>query len=627
MPAEVCQCLIESSLTVFPAAHVLNDALRILSKNYTGIVPVTHTRHQGLCSSAFRSDLSQSDFSKIKSSIDKIWSSSPELVVVGAGFVQIRKGIDIFLSIAALVPPHLNIKFVWVGAGYEPTDGIDYCVWLRDYIYRSGLSDRIQFISELPNINPILEKADVFLLSSRLDPFPNVLIEACCSGTYSIVFDDTTGFADFLRSNPEAGCVVKYGDLQACADTIMLRFQMAQRTKGSSEKSKKSETYRQVFSSTDYVDYLQDLIETSTALNNELIRCASYISNHPSLDLALLQNADHDDLTMVQRIFDSSKNSILKSCTPTQIYHSLRAGKLLEANIPIYASHSCSEFFDDTNYPSSIRALWESLKPFRDHLYVGEISKKTLQQTSRSLRILLHLHCFYLDKLPLLLSQLEAIKSHFHEILITVPFGGSAAVRDMISKSSISADIRELENRGRNVFPWIKIAIEKHDSCDLMLHFHLKGSPHLPTHISDAWADFLRDTAFAMFDHIYLDEIVNCFETYPQLGLLYPIDSTALHSSIIPLEYSYVLASLGVTKDVATQFGHRYPVGFTFWARIGPVPLFAESDLAALDEALPDEPIPNDGTVIHGVEHFLPVILKSRGLKTMSYSLPGVYRE
>ena len=54
--------------------------------------------------------------------------------------------------------------------------------------------------------------ADVFLLTSREDPFPSVVLEAFAAGLPVVAFADTTGCEELIA---EHGSLVPVGDLSA----------------------------------------------------------------------------------------------------------------------------------------------------------------------------------------------------------------------------------------------------------------------------------------------------------------------------------------------------------------------------------------------------------------------------
>jgi glycosyltransferase involved in cell wall biosynthesis len=164
------------------------------------------------------------------------------LIVMGAGSVNLRKGVDLFIAVAAAVK-HLQLKrrvhFMWIGEGYRPTEDMGYSIYLKEQLSRSGLDADLSFLDEVSDLEPIYGLADVFLLASRLDPLPNVSIDAVHRGIPTVCFKNASGTADLLLENPEtAAGVVEHLDIHAAAEVIgrlamnePARAQMADATK------------------------------------------------------------------------------------------------------------------------------------------------------------------------------------------------------------------------------------------------------------------------------------------------------------------------------------------------------------------------------------------------------------
>lgn len=147
------------------------------------------------------------------------------LVVVGAGSVNIRKGVDLFIQCAAMLKrraPDIRFRFVWVGGGYEPDTDQGYSVYLHEQVKRSGLSDCFAFLGEVADIQAVYDRTDVFLLTSRLDPLPNVGVDAICNGLPIFCFDDASGIADILNEQGYGQeLVAPYLDTEALAELVL----------------------------------------------------------------------------------------------------------------------------------------------------------------------------------------------------------------------------------------------------------------------------------------------------------------------------------------------------------------------------------------------------------------------
>src|SRR5947209_4271479 len=146
------------------------------------------------------------------------------LVVLGGGAVQFRKGIDLFLSCAAAVvalAPKRSVRFVWIGHGYDPVNDVNYFSYLAEQIVRSGLEETVAIIDEVTDLEPAYAAAGVFFLSSRLDPFPNVTIDAALRGLPIVCFENGSGTAALLEADSILRkCIVPYLDTQAAARVI-----------------------------------------------------------------------------------------------------------------------------------------------------------------------------------------------------------------------------------------------------------------------------------------------------------------------------------------------------------------------------------------------------------------------
>jgi len=139
-----------------------------------------------------------------------------DAIIVGASGAEIwRKGKDWFIPLAIDIlsrNPDKNIHFVWIGGelNYE----------LKNDLEKSGASDRIHFITHLPNANQYFHEFTVFAMLSREDPFPVVNLEAAGLGVPIVCFENSGGTPELISDG--CGFVVPYGNLNAFADKICL---------------------------------------------------------------------------------------------------------------------------------------------------------------------------------------------------------------------------------------------------------------------------------------------------------------------------------------------------------------------------------------------------------------------
>lgn len=215
-----------SDLVVFPAELVRDATLNELRKLGLDAQPRNiEVRHQG------RSMVPQVGpvprrGSNGKSRLDarlKIKPNAPRpLVVLGAGWVQPRKGVDLFIEAARITKNELGVdcRFVWVGANYHPEEDMGLSVYLADQIAKSGLQDVVVMVEEQANLQPFWDASDAFFMSSRLDPFPNVALDAISEGIPVVCFDGATGIAELARDWPEQVQAASYNDAATAARLI-----------------------------------------------------------------------------------------------------------------------------------------------------------------------------------------------------------------------------------------------------------------------------------------------------------------------------------------------------------------------------------------------------------------------
>jgi glycosyltransferase involved in cell wall biosynthesis len=132
--------------------------------------------------------------------------------VLAAGRLTPQKGFDLLVEAwSELASAHSDWTLRICGKGSLRKD-------LRRQIARSGLGDSI----ELPGARDVEEEmrnASIFVLSSRYEGFPLVLLEAMSAGMAVVAFDCPTGPGEIIR-NGENGILVPDGDVVGLSEGI-----------------------------------------------------------------------------------------------------------------------------------------------------------------------------------------------------------------------------------------------------------------------------------------------------------------------------------------------------------------------------------------------------------------------
>jgi glycosyltransferase involved in cell wall biosynthesis len=135
-------------------------------------------------------------------------------VVGSCGTIDSRKGVDLIPQIARLVKEKSNdpIYFIWIGGDQE---SVEFKKILQD-IKKLELNDRVIFVEYSIEYFAAI---DVFLLSSREDPFPLVCLQSAAMEKPIICFEKAGGMPEFVQD--ECGFVVPYLDIGMVAEKII----------------------------------------------------------------------------------------------------------------------------------------------------------------------------------------------------------------------------------------------------------------------------------------------------------------------------------------------------------------------------------------------------------------------
>ncbi len=183
-------------------------------------------------------------------------------VVLGCGTLDLRKGIDHFANIARTLHNQSRqaapIHFIWVGDGPRWTHSPWHYVQLD--LDKSGLGTHVHFVGEKADVEPYFLASDIFLMSSRVDPFPCVIHEAMASGLPIITFQNSGGAVEAIAGG--AGIAVPYADYDQAASYI--RMLAAQPEMAAGMRVKSLERVHSRYRFEDYGDKLIDLAEITS---------------------------------------------------------------------------------------------------------------------------------------------------------------------------------------------------------------------------------------------------------------------------------------------------------------------------------------------------------------------------
>jgi len=528
-------------------------------------------------------------------------------IVLGAGFVHARKGVDLFLQVAQLVRKRYQgaFRFIWVGASARAEEDLNYTFWLHDSIHRAGLDDTVFFLDVQKDLRTLLGLTDVFFLASRLDPFPNVVVDALESDRHVLCFDGATGAADFLRTTGADATVVDYLDLEAAAEAILRAFE-----KAGGEDRRNSGIVARHLSFAAYADFIADQLVRAGELK-ELRRTAMReITRSGRFDPAFAAGT---------RLAGSDRVRVLREFVTAELRGFHLAHPQPGFNAMRYRSDA--GLAADARTVSVLHALQTHPEGIQTHAVA--LLDRLPRKARHAGRVGLHLHLHYGDlarEFAVLLTKAD----HAIDLFISVDSEESLSeVRaHFAAYGHGQVELRKVPNRGRDLGPLLTEfgGRLRNGGYDVVGHFHGKKSLQFPPAFGEAWRRFLVQTLIG--DAPNLAKVLGLFADDPVLGLAFAEDH-------LPVGWGENLAP---ARSLADRMKIKpvlpavpiFPVGTMFWAR--PEVLAPLWELGLDWPDYPREPLPDDGTLLHAIERMLPALAEAQGQRWTAIHRSGCTR-
>jgi len=523
-------------------------------------------------------------------------------VVLGAGYVQMRKGVDLFVQTAAAVRKLWgdDVRFVWVGDGYHPTADLAYSAWVADMVRRLDLEGHVFFLPAQSSLQTLFALSDVFYLPSRLDPFPNVALDALRAGRAIVCFDRATGVVDALSDAPgrkaAVGAAVAYCDVGQAAEALVRLFKPAEakRALGNAALAQRA------FDFGDYVTAVAGQLADAAPLREAADQATDAILQGGRFDAAFHEGTSGPVSPAARRAavrtYVARGQKGLVRYNPCPGFNEGAARARLQRPGPALAgadtspTHRCVVLRDDA------------------------------PQGSVSLRTALHLHLHYPELGPEYAARLSAalggLPAHATaqapvDLILTTTSDARRIEIEYAFRGYKGGDMRLMvvPNRGRDIGPFVTEvgAVVQAGQYDVVGHLHGKRSLATDAVMGDRWRSFLLETLLG--GAAGLPAVLSLFAGDPNLGLVFAEDRHCVGwSKNRPA--AEVLAARMQPPPVLPDWP-VFPLGTMFWAR--PAALAPLWGLGLGPQDLPGEPVAYDGTILHAMERMLPAVCSSTG--------------
>lgn len=606
--SNILQMMIHANRIIFPAQIVKNSADKLAIKSFGMKLTSSVVRHQGDCHILLGEYDKVYTKEEILSTIAISGNDIKPIIIMGCGFVQMRKGVELFIETARICKKILNnpFRFIWVGDGYNPETDLHYSTWIKSQIILSELEHEVFFFNGNTDLTPFFDIADLFFLSSRLDPFPNVAIDSVLAGVPVIAFENATGFVDYILHNPGSGYVAPYLDVSFVANIIKEYINTG------NQYEKDNITNNESLSFSKYAEFIWDECQFALDLQKKIEVEAELLS----------------DLNIMNGDFYSSAYYNFKLQNKAEYHYvSMWSRGIKVAKSRIGFNDIVEEInISNINHTSSdsITPLLECIKQFKPintHNVVKLNSLMLSKEFNHSASLGIHIHVYFTDDLVKLLNLIRLIKSKFTLCFTTDTEEKSILIANLIKKYNWDFKIIIMENRGRDIGPFI-MAMKKYlHNFDIVGHFHLKGTKQLEKEMVYQWQEFLYYTLIGKEGEV-ANNIINIFEQNSKLGLCFQEDPCIPNWGENKALAQQLLDQFGITIESLDL--KEYPTGNMFWARTAAIaPLWLHdwklSDFTA-------EPVPYDGTILHALERLTPLICEYAGYEWATLHNPTAVR-
>jgi hypothetical protein len=546
------------------------------------------------------------------------------LLVVGMGFVEVRKGVEFFIATATSCQRLLGpgkVRFVWIGGGYKPGFIVDYSTLIAEQINRSGLGDSFALLPPVEDVASIYDEADVLFISSRLDPMPNVAIEMALHGKPVLCFQNSTGMVEVLEKGVLTPTLIApYADSGAAA-AIVQRL------------ATDPDYYRQVAAET------QALAESTFDMPRYIAQIDT-LGRQAAVDMAAQQG---DPAVLASEgnfdtpLYAGYGNSLISQQHAINLY--LHYSRSVDWRRPLNQFHLRRGLagFHPLLYAQTAPGFPAQGKadPLVHYVQAGKPAGPWQHQVIRlsdkmpalatTLRTALHGHFHYIDHIGDFLAALRPNRSRLDLYLTATSDENAAKLREATDGyNQGSVDISVVPNKGRDIGSFIAFLNSAPAmGYDIIGHVHGKRSLYAVKDpgLGDRWRTFL-------WQHLLgprapaADVILENFARNPKLGLVFPEDPVP-----IGWDGNYEIAQelmrrMGLRDDLPIHID--FPVGTMFWARreaLAPL-----GNLSITWEDYPPEPVPVDGTMLHALERLLPQIALQSGFAYAATYFAGINR-
>lgn len=532
------------------------------------------------------------------------------LRICGAGHVQPRKGVHLFLelcreiAILASADGNLSVEAIWVGMPQIDTEYSRYIQSKARSLSRNITNLSISLRTTSPRYYEEINKSDLFVCPSTVDPLPNIVYDSLCLGTPTFIFSSGNGHVEYFKEFGLDQFILDQNNLQKSAEVIFTCW--VNREALQSDILLK---YKKLLSSfpshEDYAEQVLSLARYSTKLRADSLKYASKIIDFEKSAERLALN--HFPFSSPSQV---NNNALIVS-------HLLNLWGYKRLWLSASeAKHSYFRFFLRLANRDWSKHHGE-LRPHNlliDLVFLFRQGSPSFISSNVAPDYDIHLHAYYPDVAITNCNFFCNLVHRPKNVIITYTKDDA---REII-ENNISEDLNwkfiKVSNIGRNLLPISS-------ACPLLsspytVHLHTKKSLHSSADIVKKWTDFLVGTLFGDDKGSRLAENLQMMENH-KIELAYPLDpnvqwigrnESIMNEIVQRMQLNGLIDSASLTGLIKRSDQIPYPCGYMFIAETKFLEDVVSPVLSLIDPNEIQEPLPYDGTILHALERLTPLL-------------------
>ena len=252
----------------------------------------------------------------------------------------------------------------------------------------------------------------------------------------------------------------------------------------------------------------------------------------------------------------------------------------------------------------------------------SSIPDKQLKHSEEKKAVAIHFHIYYLDLLTEIHSYLKNITLHYDLFISTSSEEKVNEIKKFFDNNKISADniyVQDIENRGRDIYPFIAQLRPVIKNYEIIAHFHSKKTVETPM-LGDGWRKYLFDNLLGADS--YCNNILSYMLENKEVGFMSPPPYYHnIQSYILTMKDKKYLSKIEATlKKANVNFDNfytiaksiKFPAGNMFFARVDAIHQVFDAFSAA---DFPEENGQIENTMQHTIERIWNFLVIYNGYK------------